>query len=96
MKTLHKVDNLKGLPRKTYFEVFEHNGHKFSIHIWLDNGICTGFNSDCCLSVMTADGDFKHIADNHMLGFTYRDLRTADDIRELSVSKFKEFVENVY
>ena len=95
MKTLHLSNSINDPAHKIYFEVFEHNGKKFSIKIHFDNGMCMGFNSDCCLSVMNPAGDFTHIVDNHMLGFTHKQLRREEAV-ELALEKFTEFVKNVY
>lgn len=86
------------------YEVIEHNGRKFSINIYGMNGNFCGFNSNCCLKVMTNDGVFANVVDNITLNIPFHNdtlyygRNIAEKKKEISnlEKSFKFFIEKVY
>lgn len=82
-------------------EFVEHNSRKFKIYVEISNGDPLGFNHKCCLSVMSADGDFKEVVDNRQIDAFYRNDYHAPHIRKLEIMKasindFKAFIKQLY
>lgn len=86
------------------YEVVEHNERKFAIKIYGMDGNCCGFNSNCCLQVMTNDGVFTNIVDNALVGVPFHNdtlyygrniLEKRKEIDTLE-SAFKNFIKKVY
>jgi hypothetical protein len=107
MKTIlvkEVVPVTSGRDKTTHYEVVEHNGKKFLIYIEGSNGDCLGFNSKCCLSVMTSDGTWKHVVDNRELGFSANndgmyygsDIAKKRNIVNNNVQQFKDYIETIY
>ena len=104
MKTLFlKKDVTPTSRRQSYYEVFEHNGHKFAINMVMDGSSCLGFNSDCCIAIMNAEGYFKNLVDNQNLAFKFnKDVVYSSNIsvKEAEFSKaakqFKDYVKAIY
>ena len=63
IKTLWKKENFDCSP-PSYRHIFEWNGKKFQVsiteHPYSDS---IGFNRDCCLMIMNADGKFDYLKD---------------------------------
>ena len=108
MKTLYKKATVPSEVMGNafvHYEVFEHNGKKFLALVKADNGTPIGFNSDCCLKVMTSDGDWSNVVDNRLIGVRFsRDsvyYGSAGDtpkkaLLEEPVLAFKDYVRKVY
>jgi hypothetical protein len=103
MKTLYKQVTIS--PKAVHYEVFEHNGKKFLALVKADNGNVLGFNSDCCLKVMTSDGDWSNVVDNRLIGVrfdkdsVYYGSANPDAKKRLleePVKAFKDYVEKIY
>jgi hypothetical protein len=84
-------------------KVYEWNGRKFRIRCKHENGTPLGFNSNCALYVMTSDGLWKGIADNHELNVKWENLYYSftDDPRKgiennRAVAAFIEYLKEVY
>ena len=89
--------------RANLTEVYEWNGRKFRIRCKHVNGTPLGFNSNCALYVMTSEGVWKEIADNHDLNVEWSNLHHSDtnDPRKgiennRAVAAFIEFIKKVY
>lgn len=87
----------------TYYEVVEHKDKKFKIYIEYNNYKPTGFNSDCCLSVMNTCGSWDKIVDNTELGFdSHNDLYYAHNAETKTIAmndialKFMDYIKKVY
>lgn len=93
MQTLY-VKTHKTLGNPTHYEVVEHNGRKFRIYYHYDGCHCRGFNSDCCVSVMTENGDFSYLADNWQLG--YHPNWTSESTIPEVVALFKDYIMKIY
>lgn len=96
MKTLFEF---KGESKLTRF--VEYNGRKFRIHCEISNGDCVGFNSKCCLSVMSSDGDFKNVTDNRSIGIEMKNdyhARPAEKRRlmDAAAEGFEQFIKKIY
>lgn len=108
MKTLYKKVTVSPNVAKEasiHYEVFEHNGKKFLALAKADGSSALGFNSDCCLKVMTSDGDWSNVVDNRLIGVCfYKDsvyygsasLGVKKEILEEPVKAFKEYVQKIY
>lgn len=95
MKTLFTKTFESGRTTKHY-EIIEHNGRKFKIYLYIDTSCnCIGFNRDCCLSVMTADGTFEEVVDNWSIGLSI-DKYHAPSAIKTAVEGFKDFIKKVY
>lgn len=88
-----------------HYEVFEHNGKKFLALVRADNGTPVGFNSDCCLKVMTSDGDWGNVVDNRLIGLEFNkdsvyygssNPNVKKALLEEPVLAFKDYVRKVY
>lgn len=84
-------------------KVFEWNDRKFKVRCKHKNGTPLGFNSNCALYVMTSEGVWKEIADNHDLNVEWSNLHHSDtnDPRKgiennRAVAAFIEFIKKVY
>lgn len=100
-----KISNFKTLQvngdPKNYTEIFTFNGKTFRMHFEHTNGTPSGFNSKCCLDIMTQDGTFQHIIDNIEMGAPWSNKYTSDFTacdREnyMVILAFREYVEAVY
>ena len=107
MKTLYKQVNIaqEACRASTHYEVFEHNGKKFLALVNADNGSCLGFNSDCCLKVMSSDGDWKNVVDNRLIGVSFDkdsvyyvsgNNNAKKSLLEAPVKAFKDYVQKIY
>lgn len=106
MKTLILKENLpnESCSKVTHYEVVEHNGKKFLIYTLAENGYPLGFNSNCCLKVMTPDGNWANVVDNRQIGLSYRqddiyysrDALTKKRIIDECVKEFKNYIKAVY
>ena len=107
MKTLYKQINVavESGRTSTHYEVFEHNGRKFLVIVRAGSGDCLGFNSDCCLKVMTSDGDWSGVVDNRLIGVKFEkdNIYYVRDKVELKksllnepVKAFKDYVQKIY
>ena len=107
MKTVYKKVTIgeKACYSSTHYEVVEHKGKKFLIFVKADNGSCLGFNSDCCISVMTSDGDWEHVVDNREIGAKFdkdgvyygsTNEGWKKILLEEPVKAFKEYIQKVY
>ena len=104
MKTIiKKVRAEAKVSDSVYYEIVEHNGRKFKIYIEFSNGDILGFNSKCCVSVMSADGVFGRVVDNRELGIScMNDLYCSDNLARKNaefdriVSEFKDYITTVY
>ena len=100
MKTL--FENIETRTKEgRYVKFVEHNGRKFKIYVAIYNGDCIGFNSKCCLSVMSADGDFKEVVDNRQIGVYYsNDYCVSESLMiermKRSASEFESFIKKLY
>lgn len=84
-------------------EVYEWNDRKFRIRCKHDDGTPLGFNSNCALYVMTSEGVWKGIADNHDLNVRWKNFHDsyADDPlkgieNDRAIAAFIEFIKKVY
>lgn len=82
-------------------EIFTHSDKTFKINIEIRNGDCIGFNYNCYLSVMSADGNFIPVVDNREIGVPFSNCYHESSSRRLSVildgvEGFKAFVRKVY
>lgn len=106
MKTLYIKVTIGEVGRtSTYYEVVEHNGHKFRIIVKATDSSYLGFNHDCELSVMTTNGDWSCVVDNRSIGIKFdKDAvyygrgSEADRKRVLEkpVADFKDYIKKVY
>ena len=74
---------------------------KFRIRVNIENGDPLGFNTNCCLMVMTSDGKFEYVVDNRSIGVPYsNDYYSSEEIKENiikeAVKGFKKFIKTVY
>ena len=88
---------------KHFVNIFSFNKKKFMVEIKHYNSTISGFNTNCCLSVMKDDGTFGHIADNRMIGCDYKNLYVLDDtdkriinVNNKCFNAFKDFIKAVY
>ena len=107
MKTLYKQVNVavESGRTSTYYEVFEHNGRKFLVIVRAGNGDYPGFNPDCCLKVMTSNGDWSGVVDNRLIGVKFEKdniyyVRDKVELKKSLLSEpvkaFKDYVEKIY
>lgn len=106
MKTLLLKESIpaKSCEQVTHYEVVEHNGKKFKIFILAENGYPLGFNANCCLKVMTADGNWANVVDNRQLGYSYNQdgayycsyPETKKRIVDAAVKEFKNYIKAIY
>lgn len=85
----------------SYYEYVEYNHRKFRIRIEISNGDPCGFNTKQCLSVMTSDGVFEHVADCNMIGETCRNdyYSTPNEKASYTLNlarAFREFIKKIY
>lgn len=106
MKTLILKENIPSTSCEnvSHYEVIEHNGKKFLIYIHAENGYPLGFNSNCCIRVMTSDGNWANVVDNRQIGYSYNqdgiyyshDALTKRRIIDECVKEFKNYIKAVY
>ena len=104
MKTIYIKQTIK--PNSgVHYEVVEAKGRKFLIHINACNSDPCGFNSYCCLSIMTADGPWGHVVDNKMIGIPFdrndivyghkSDIEKRNILSKIALN-FRDYIEKVY
>lgn len=108
MKTLYKTINIntkEASDKSSYYEVVEHNGKKFLIDVTAKDTYQFGFNSYCCLSVMTQDGTWAPVVDNRSINVPFENEkiyygRVSNDEKlaliEMPVNAFKDYIKKVY
>jgi hypothetical protein len=75
---------------------------KFRIRICHRNGTPIGFNTNCCLSVMTLDGDWSNILDDIMAGvhwkndYLERDNKRLEANNRPAIAAFEKYIKAVY
>ena len=95
MKTLFSTTHNNGRIT-THYEIVENKERKFKIYLYIDTSSdCVGFNRNCCLSVMTADGTFAEVVDNRSIGLAIDRYHPSSAI-DTAVKGFKDFIKKVY
>ena len=104
MKTIYLKQTIND-KSAIHYEVIEHNGRKFLVYINACNGDMCGFNSYCCLSIMSADGPWAHVVDNKMIGIRFkkddiiygRMSETDKKIRLAEIAtQFRDYIHKIY
>ena len=108
MKTIYIKQTIGGYSKNKdtiHYEVVEHNGKKFLIYINADASTPCGFNTHCCLSVMTPDGTWNRVVDNKQIDapFPQDELyygSVHDKVRETLLTEtakpFKDYIQTIY
>ena len=104
LKSLWENPNPRNFTRIVELAFPDNDGpsHKFRIRICHRNGTPIGFNTNGCLAVMTLDGDWSNILDNHMAGAPWKnDYCESDDkrleaINRPAIMEFEKYIKAVY
>ena len=102
MKTKYLSHEVKR-EKVNHYEVVEHNGKRFKIHIKTSSYEYQDYNDDCTLSIMTGEGTWKELTDNRSIGvnyerndLTYGKTDEQEKIVAFLVENFKEYIMALY
>lgn len=95
-KTLWVNDN-----PKNYTEIFAFNGKKFRMKFEHSNGTPCGFNYKSSLAIMTPDGTFSNLIDNHDVGIIWTNHYVGESTRcktenDRVAFAFRKYIKAVY